>query len=134
MEARTVVDDDESIVSPTVRSNAVTLPQPQPTSKPVPANNAYPILTDKNIDGVACTDEDYTRTGWSRGSPCWHLVADVWGFAPNSRVYCRYTYQDANGATPTWTEEFFVGSDGSARHTFPHATNNPNQTVTCTTN
>ncbi|MBM6979926.1 MAG: hypothetical protein I3J03_09470, partial [Actinomyces succiniciruminis] len=120
-------------VSTTVRSNAVTVPQPQPTTKPIPANNAFPILTDKSIEGVTCTADDYAR-GLSRNAPCYHLVVDVWGFEPDSRVYCRYSYEDANGAHPTWTEEFFVGSDGTARHTFPHATNNPNQTVTCTTN
>ncbi|NDR53607.1 tandem-95 repeat protein [Actinomyces sp. 565] len=138
VEARVVVDDQESIASATVRSNAVTLPRPQATTKPIPANNAFPILTDKTIDGVTCTEADYAR-GLQRPTAdgkvdCWHLVVDVWGFDPNSRVYCRYTYRDANGAYPTWTEEFFVGSDGTARHTFPHATNNSSQTVTCTTN
>jgi len=136
VEARAVVDDDESIVSATVRSSAVTLPQQ--TTKPMPKNNAFPILTDTSIEGVTCTEADYAR-GLTRPTAdgrvgCWHLVVDVWGFEPNSRVYCRYTYRDANGTYPTWTEEFFVGADGTARHTFPHATNNKSQTVTCTTN
>ncbi|WP_237564274.1 hypothetical protein [Actinomyces sp. 432] len=127
VEARVVVDDQESIASATVRSNAVTLPKPS-----VAVGTQKTFMINTSVPESTCTQQDLNETGFA-ANRCWKIVVDVSGFNPDSTVSCNYDYRDtADGQTKNYTGSFTVDSQGGGRHVFPHRSPNADRQITCT--